>query len=213
MGAITTGYSWSSGEVVTAAKLNAMLADATITGGSITLNDISTALRNTIWPVGSLWLSADAAVTPSSLSLPGTWSLVAQGRNLVGYDSGDTEYDAIGDSDTEPSSTWGSANTATIAEANLPAHTHSVSLTGTTGSDGAHTHDIRVDANGSGTGSTGQYVHPNPTGGTMNSIAIQSAGDHTHSVSLSGTSGSTGSGTAFDVRTKSYIVAVWKRDT
>jgi microcystin-dependent protein len=120
----------------------------------------------------------------------------------------------------------GAIDTITLAEANIPAHTHSISGTcsGTTASDGAHTHTF------SGTTSTGgNHNHSYSNAGGDRAVAsgnqvnvadtdtgntstdgshshtysgtTSSDGSHTHSFSgtISGTSGSTGSGTAFTV--------------
>lgn len=67
----------------------------------------------------------------------------------------------------------GGSNTVTLAEANLPGHTHSVS--GTTGSDGAHTHNVSGN-----TSTTGAHTHT-LSGNTSNT------GAHTHSGSTSNT--------------------------
>lgn len=122
----------------------------------------------------------------------------------------------------------GAIDTITLAEANIPAHTHSISgsctgttdaegahthsFSGTTDSDGAHTHtyddqrdnsvkagagnDKKVgnDADGKTTSSNGNHTHT--FSGTTGAGA-----SHTHSFTgtISGTSGSTGSTTAFTV--------------
>ena len=94
----------------------------------------------------------------------------------------------------------------TIAEANLPSHTHSFS--GTTSSNGAHTHTIAYNLQTDG-GENGA------NSGTVDSDAgtttTSSNGAHTHTVS--GTTGGTGSGTAlaFDVNFVDVIIAT--RDT
>ena len=67
----------------------------------------------------------------------------------------------------------GGANTVALAEANLAAHTHSVS--GTTASDGAHTHTVSGN-----TSNTGAHTHT-VSGNTSNT------GAHTHSGSTSNT--------------------------
>jgi hypothetical protein len=105
----------------------------------------------------------------------------------------------------------------TIAEANLPSHTHSFS--GTTSSDGAHTHFSFSDVNGTvnvtasniptrlkSSGSESQYEIQG--GATAATVGLTSSnGAHTHTVS--GTSGATGSGTAmnFDVNFVDVIIA------
>jgi microcystin-dependent protein len=120
----------------------------------------------------------------------------------------------------------GAIDTITLAEANIPAHTHSISGTcsGTTASDGLHTHTFSgttstggthnhsyANAGGDRAVASGNQVNVADTdsGNTGNDGAhshtysgtTSSDGAHTHSFSgtISGTSGSTGSGTAFTV--------------
>jgi microcystin-dependent protein len=123
----------------------------------------------------------------------------------------------------------GAIDTITLAEANLPAHTHSISGTcsGTTASDGSHTHTYSGSTATGGThthdnGSSANNGSVNVASGNQTSVAdnggsadtgsggshshtysgtTDSDGAHTHSFSgtITGTSGSTGSGTAFTV--------------
>jgi hypothetical protein len=88
----------------------------------------------------------------------------------------------------------------TIAEANLPSHTHSFSAT--TSSDGSHTHTVTPTSGGQfaaiGTGDDDYTTDSGLTWGNSDAT-VSSSGAHTHTVS--GTTGATGSGTAlaFDV--------------
>jgi len=81
----------------------------------------------------------------------------------------------VGAGDTYAVGATGGSNTVTLAETNLPGHTHSVS--GTTASDGAHTHNVSGN-----TSNTGAHTH-NVSGNTSNT------GAHTHSGSTSNTGG------------------------
>jgi microcystin-dependent protein len=86
------------------------------------------------------------------------------------------------------------AETVTLVEANLPAHTHGAG-TLVTSSAGAHTHGIDTAVPG-GTG----YLNRSSVGSnTVNDtfLVTNSAGNHTHVIS--GSTGSTGSGTAFNI--------------
>jgi len=95
----------------------------------------------------------------------------------------------------------------TIAEANLPSHTHSFSAT--TSSDGAHQHNVTNSIVNTGSVSGGSYITTSGNDGagdrhysleSTNDVAdrhlTSSNGAHTHTVS--GTSGATGSGSAMD---------------
>ena len=79
----------------------------------------------------------------------------------------------VGAGNTYAVDATGGANTVSLAEANLAAHTHSVS--GTTASDGAHTHNVSGN-----TSNTGAHTH-NVSGNTSNT------GAHTHNGSTSNT--------------------------
>lgn len=107
----------------------------------------------------------------------------------------------------------GGLQSVTIAIANLPAHTHSVSVSGTTAGSGSldHTHNftyqlanVRVNASLGGTSvlSDTTASSGNVTGG------VNTAGnlDHTHTFTASSTSGSTGSGTALGSLPPTVIV-------
>ena len=130
----------------------------------------------------------------------------------------------VGAGDTHAPGATGGEDSTTLAEANLPSHTHSFSATtsgqsvdhthgGTTNTTGAHTHTVTTtggvsaDQGGAGssnagdltrtTSSAGDHSHTFTTGGTST--------DHTHTVS--GTTGATGSGTALDNRPAFYALA------
>jgi hypothetical protein len=92
----------------------------------------------------------------------------------------------------------------TIAEANLPSHTHSFSAT--TSSDGAHTHSYTSPPGEFGV-ATGGTTAPR---GTNFSGTTSSNGAHTHTVS--GTTGGTGSGTAMDFAVQYVDVTICTKD-
>jgi microcystin-dependent protein len=108
----------------------------------------------------------------------------------------------IGVNGTYTLASTGGVASVTLAETNLPSHTHSFSATsGGTSTSLSHQHDILGTSNhyvadgGQGSGGTGTF--PFSLGGTSyGSSYIGASGslDHTHSVS--GTTGGTGSGTA-----------------
>jgi hypothetical protein len=91
----------------------------------------------------------------------------------------------------------GGAEMVTLAQANLPNVTLSVSgtISGTTSSDGAHTHDIDVNDASAAGGSGSGPIHKVGTGNTLTTL---SSGAHTHTVSgtCTGTSASINGNTA-----------------
>lgn len=88
------------------------------------------------------------------------------------------------------------AESVTLLEANLPAHTHG-SGTLATSSAGNHTHNIRAaNAASAGTG----IVESDPSANFTHNEQTESAGAHTHTIT--GSTASVGSGTAVDIKNK-----------
>jgi len=153
-------------------------------------------------PVGSIY-TAVVSTNPATLLGFGTWSAFGAGRVMVGFDSGNTLFDTAEE-------TGGSADAITVS------HTHSFSAT--TDSQGAHTHDTNVfrysDLAGTNPAAAdaGTYSGKIFSAGsvsTYNTVATNSQGAHTHSVS--GTTGSTGS-SGTNANYQPYItVYMWKR--
>lgn len=144
--------------------------------------------------IGTTYGSGDGSTT---FNLPNT-----AGKSVFGYNSGDGSFNSLGGT--------GGSKTATLSTNELPAHTH----TGTTNSDGAHTHSITDPGHShslstdeevaSGSGSTVANRDEGggeTTGSSSTGISIVSDGAHTHSF----TTGSTGSGNAFSIMNP-YIV-------
>lgn len=148
---------------------------------------------NTVYPVGSVYM-ATVSTNPGTLFGVGTWAAI-EGRFLIGADG------------TYTAGSTGGAPTATLTTTELPAHTHSFSAT--TGSDGIHDHQIGVDSI-AGTGS-GEFAVNGPadSAGEAGTGTIFDSGSHTHSVS--GTTGSNGSGTAFSILPPYLSVYMWRR--
>jgi len=121
----------------------------------------------------------------------------------------------------------------TIAEANLPVHTHGVS--GTTAAEGSHTHTFSATTSTDGNHSHTYLNHPNhtssdgtgnphPSGSSLSSATTDAGGSHNHGVSgttaagtshthsISFTSASTGSGTAMDFAIQYVDVIIATKD-
>lgn len=149
----------------------------------------------TIYPVGSIYMST-ASTSPATLFGVGTWTAIA-GQFLIGVDG------------TYTAGSTGGAATKTLSTGEIPSHNHSFSAT--SGSGGTHRHAIGVDGV-SGTGS-GEFTvnSPGNVDGEAGSIGdgTWDAGSHTHSVS--GTSGNTGSGSSFSILPPYVAVYMWKR--
>jgi len=95
----------------------------------------------------------------------------------------------------------------TILTAELPSHAHSITLTGTTGTTGSHSHNVsqytgqNIVNSGQGAPISGHAMYL----GTNNN-PTDSAGSHSHSISLTGISDSTGSGAAVSIVQPSLIL-------
>lgn len=124
-----------------------------------------------------------------------------RGRGLFGLDDmGNSAANRLAAAtiDQTTNGASGGADTVTLLEANLPAHTHGAG-TLATASNGAHTHTItenffREDNNNSG-GSANALRESQGAAGSY-TLTTDSQGAHTHTIS--GDTGSTGSGTAID---------------
>ena len=113
-----------------------------------------------------------------------------------------------------PAATGGQA-TRTLVEANIPAHTHT--LTGTTSSNGGHSHVVsdpghshsyqKSSLNGgfaAGSGAYNSFVSTDSSVQTTG-ISLSAAPSHTHDIS--GTTSSVGTGTAFDILPPYFALA------
>lgn len=138
-----------------------------------------------------------------------------KGRVAVGRDSGQTEFDVLGES--------GGAKTHTLTTAEMPSHGHSVSLNAAgshshTVSDGAHVHTIpsRQSPNTNAHSHSGSRLAEAPSNGDANddistisgaygdgshSHTVSTAADHNHTVNQS----NAGSGSAHN-NLQPYIV-------
>lgn len=141
------------------------------------VNALYRAIQNS-YPIGSIHLTVNPANPATYLLCGGTWELVSKGRALVGYDS-----------DTRPVETNFGNSTVTLNQNNLPAHTHSIYLTG-----GTHTHGNSASASSFdhgnkttsvfdyGTKSTSNFDHGTKYTSTFDygSKNTNNSGNHTH---------------------------------
>ena len=80
--------------------------------------DLTTILQ-AVYPVGSIYVNASVDTNPATLLGFGTWIAFGEGRVMVGQDTGDTDFDTLGE-------TRG-AKTHTLTTGEIPAHTHAKS--------------------------------------------------------------------------------------
>lgn len=141
----------------------------------------NTAISNAI-PVGliAMWSGASTAI-------PAGWAL-CDGSN--GTPDLRNRF-VIGATSTYAVGASGGATSFSLAEANLPSHTHPFS--GTTASNGDHSHTISGWNHDSTGGARPNYFDP-ISGDTTRTLTTNTTGAHTHTVS--GTTDATGTGTA-----------------
>lgn len=133
-------------------------------------------------PVGSIY-TATISTNPNTLFGFGTWTTFGSGRMLISQNA------------TFTAGSTGGASTTTLSIANLPAHTHSNTL-----SDGGHSHTMTGGLIGSSGGN--QYV-----GG---SAAPTSSTDAAFT-GITITNASVGSGTAATTISPYIAVYMWQR--
>lgn len=130
----------------------------------------------THYPVGKLIFSTEN-VNPGTY-LPGTtWELWGSGKVPVGVNPDDTDFNAA--------EKTGGEKTHVLTVDELPAHNHSLNVSGTAASAGAHTHtedSAGAHTHTSTTSSAGGHSHTANSSGNHSHTA-NSNGAHTHSIS------------------------------
>lgn len=197
--------------------------------GSINLS----ALWNSIYPVGSIYMST-SSTNPGTLFTGTTWSQITD-RFLVAMG---TTYKTAGGTGGASSVTLATGNlpshshSVSITTGNQSAgHTHSIpALSGTAASAGSHNHLVTSKTTSYGSGSQSGWRCLSWTGTNADwtqNIYSGDSGAHTHDVtttastsggisanhthSVSGNTGSQGSGTAFSIIPPYYAVYMWRR--
>jgi microcystin-dependent protein len=128
----------------------------------------------------------------------------------------------VGAGDTYSIGNTGGANEVTLTTAQIPAHTHSITASGSTGAAGAHNHSVydpghshsvalaASDRTGAGTGAilgpAVTTIYPGTTAAGTG-ISLYGVGDHTHSLSISVSAANTGGGTSHENRPPYFALA------
>jgi len=187
----TTGTTQSAGNNSTA------LATTAYTDAAIT------AVKQALYPVGSIYINAGVSTNPATLLGFGTWTAFGAGRVMVGLNASDALFDTL-------------EETGGSKDAVLVQHNHTYS--GTTSNHAGHQHavdyplDCTTNKQQFGVTTTSGFNTDTfcDTDGSSADVPLsQSAGSHDHTISGS-TDNSGTSGTNLNLQP--YItVAMWKR--
>ncbi|TAK66879.1 MAG: hypothetical protein EPO24_01050 [Bacteroidetes bacterium] len=131
-------------------------------------------------------------------SIPSNWAICdgtngtpdLRGRFVVGYSSADADYSSVGNT--------GGLKAVTLTTAQMPSHNH----TGTTSTNGSHTHRWNNGLEGDDSGTGGSHAEYTRIGGFRDD-AIAAAGDHNHTFTTS----TVGSDQAHENRPPYYTLA------
>lgn len=158
---------------------------------------VTLAVKNELYPVGSIYTNATSSTNPATLLGFGTWTAFGAGRVMVGLDAGNALFDTAEE-------TGGSANAIVVS------HTHSFS--GTTNTQSLTGTFVASKPNGPASGIV-SVTATGVAGGAdgSQSSATQYTIDASHSHTVSGTTGSAGS-SGTNANYQPYItVRMWKR--
>lgn len=165
--------------------------DSTKLATTAFVQDIADAVKNALYPVGSIYTNSSVSTNPGTLLGFGTWVAFGAGRVMVGFDSGNSLFDSAEE-------TGGSADAVVVS------HSHTATSTVT---DPGHDH------------STALYYRPSSASGTAQSYAQNTTGfggqistnSNTTGVTVATSISTTGS-SATNANYQPYItVYMWKR--
>lgn len=171
-------------------------------------------ILNKAYPIGSIYITL--VNTNPSETIGGEWRRVAEGRCLVGVSA---------ERNITLRKTGGSTTT-TLNESNIPAHDHSINISGQTSGVGDHTHTARditsyVKMNNERSNGYNMFIQYDD-GERFNNRATfyhndttynntSGSGGHSHSVSVSGNTSRVGSGAPINIENPYLGVYMWER--
>lgn len=168
--------------------------------GLVSVSYFKNQLMKLIYPIGCLYLSTTSE-NPSTILGIGTWTEFGSGKMLIGVG---TWVDSRSESKTFTINEVGGEYSHALSTSELASHTHGFS--GTTSSNGNHTHNMRIplhNEDGGGNVASGSGLENSKT------LTTETSGSHTHSIS--GTTSSSGSGAAHNNIPPYITIAMWKR--
>jgi len=158
--------------------------DSTKIATTAFVQDVVDAIKQSLYPVGSIYTNATSSTNPGTLLGFGTWTAFGAGRVMVGLDAGNALFDTAEE-------TGGSANAIVVS------HTHTATVT-----DPGHSHSTSIGVVSANTGN-------GAAGGTDRLTQTVTTTTATTGISVSNsTEGSSGTNANY----QPYItVYMWKR--
>ncbi len=171
-------------------------------------------ILNKAYPIGSIYITL--VNTNPSETIGGEWRRVAEGRCLVGVSA---------ERNITLRKTGGSITT-TLSESNIPAHDHSVNISGNTSGVGDHTHNTSDESSYTkaarygerdyyckylGSGDTDRRDYNTYYVNETKNRTTNGAGGHSHTVNVSGNTSRVGSGAPINVENPYLGVYMWER--
>lgn len=162
------------------------------------------AVRQTLYPIGSIYINAGVTTNPATLLGFGTWAAFGAGRVMIGLDGGDTLFDALEE-------TGGSKDATLVSHTHtangVENHEHFVASTAVTSANSSGTTVTPSNFVSASQGASGLNESYNLTGTNVPATIgrTSGAGSHTHTIDPTGSS-------ATNANLQPYItVAMWKR--
>ena len=164
--------------------------DSTKLATTAFVQDVADAIKNALYPVGSIYTNSSVSTNPGTLLGFGTWTAFGAGRVMVGFNSGNSLFDTAEE-------TGGSADAIVVS------HTHTATVT-----DPGHTHTTTLNVwRGSNSGNTGAAW-----GGGDRQDATNVVGTSNSRVTSITVANSTEGSSATNANYQPYItVYMWKR--
>ena len=140
---ITTLGTAEASKVVTvdASKDSTGIRNLTISG-TLTIGSNTATTLQAVYPVGSIYINAAVATNPGTLLGFGTWAAFGAGRVIVGLNAADSDFDTAQET--------GGSKTHTLTTAELPSHTHTVSIPSSENGGSSNDHALFPDGTSSG---------------------------------------------------------------